>query len=151
MVREMSSRRIVERLRERARAAEQAWTPSQDEPAPLHPVRNHPALRYLHDNWALRQTMEPPSLRATKARPRGALKALFRRWLYSAMLRYLEDEQELIANMVRLQDALAKRCDALWEEQTETLAALRADMLDLAAHVETLVERRGLEREVESG
>jgi hypothetical protein len=147
MVREVDSRRIVEKLRSRARSADERWSPVLDEPPQLQPIRDHPALRYMHEHWATKSSLEPPPVRQGLGRPKETAKAVFRRWLFSAMSRYLDEQQELTANMVRLQDALAKRCDTLYEEQTEALEALRADMVDLAAHVETLIERRRRDEE----
>lgn len=142
MVRGVDTRRIVERIKERAWAADQSWTPSTELPQELRPMRNHPALGYIHEHWALRRTMEPPPPPAGRAQPRESAKVAFRRWLFSAMVRYLDEEEELTANMVRLQDALAKRCDTIHEQHLDALESLRADLVDLAAHVEALLERQ---------
>jgi hypothetical protein len=50
---------------------------------------------------------------------------------------YLTSERELIANMVRLQDALAKRCDELAEHLARRQVEEAANQARLAAWLES--------------
>ena len=71
-------------------------------------IQAHPGLDFLHRNWALPRTS---SLSSGSIRSR--LNKLVSRFVFTAMSGYLSHEQDLLSNVVRLNDALAKRCDEL--------------------------------------
>lgn len=98
-------------------------------------MRDEESLRYLHHNWAL---PDHYSGRApvSGSRAKGLLRRVAARAVFGAMGEYLAAERELVSNLVRLCDALAKRADAL-EQDIETLTgAVGRELGDLAAHLE---------------
>ncbi len=91
-----------------------AWEPlPADERAPIRLTeqsRSRPYLQFLHGHWALPDTFTPSQ---PVSGPRGKLIGLFGRLTYRVLGSYLREERELLANMVRANDALEKRCDEL--------------------------------------
>ena len=73
-------------------------------------IRNRDSLEYLHRNWVL-----PDSFDATDAGRglRGKVVALFGRLTFRVLSRYMAEERDLLAHMVRVNDALEHRCDEL--------------------------------------
>lgn len=119
----------------RAKVAAQRWNPSPPPESDLTPMLADPALAYLHRHWALRRTLEPLRRRFPVVGLRGAARALLNRVAFEALRPYLDEEQELLAHTVRLLDSLARRCDAMAENQAAELDAIRADMVELAARL----------------
>ncbi|MGH9128483.1 MAG: hypothetical protein ACRDY2_05845 [Acidimicrobiales bacterium] len=132
---DLDARAMVEELR--AEVAGRAWAPTPRPPSELRPMVADPGLAYLHRHWALRRTLEPSRRRIPAPGPRGVLKVLVNRLTFGSLAPYLDEEQELLAHAVRLLDALARRCDAIVEAQAAELDALRADMVELAARLES--------------
>lgn len=142
--RDLAASVIVEQMRSRVDASSGAhWAPSTSDLGELAPMTVDPNLAYLHRHWALGHTVEPPSVRASRGRPRAMLSALVRKAVLGSLRPYLGEEQELVARMVRVQDALAKRCDALHEEHVEALDSLRADLMDLLDRMEAALGGAG--------
>ncbi len=72
--------------------------------------RTRHSLQYLHGHWALPDTFDPA---VAGGGPRGRIIALFGRLTYRVLGPYFRQERELIAHVVRVNDALEKRCDEL--------------------------------------
>lgn len=152
---ELNTAALVETIRAGIRRrTEIPWTPSKypasdlsgsngdQMPGEVQYMRNHPSLSYLHQHWAIASTLTPPSIRGSLRRGiRAFARSLIQRAVYPLLRPYVEAEQEILSNMVRLHDALAKRCDTLQDSAAHD--ALRADMIDLAAHFQ--VQLRSLE------
>ncbi len=66
-------------------------------------------LDYLHTHWALPDQPDPAAGRGL----RGRLRGMSGRLVFGALGRYLREERELLAHLVRLNDALSARCDEL--------------------------------------
>lgn len=86
-------------------------------------VRNRTSLNYLHHNWALPDTFDPAD---AGAGPRGRLVALWGKLTFHVLRRYLREERDLIAHMVRVNEGLEQRCDEL----SLRVQQLRQDMVD---------------------
>jgi len=97
-------------------------------------------LRWLHHNWDLRGTLDDPPVRPG---PQAKLQRLIWRTVRSSLNRYFADEHDLIANLVRMVDLLAKRIDDIEADDERVLGALRAELVDLAASIEERLERLG--------
>ncbi len=124
---------IVEEIRARAR---RPWAPSLRPDQSFAPMVADPNLGYLHRHWELRKTLEPASRRVPAGGVRGLVKVAFNRLSLGALGPYLEEEQELLAHLVRVVDALAHRCDAIVAAQAAEIDSLRADLVELAARIE---------------
>ncbi|MEI7858207.1 MAG: hypothetical protein WCI26_00105 [Acidimicrobiales bacterium] len=118
-----------EELLEQLKAEHQVlqWEPLQPS-LMVHPpageaIRNRTSLEYLHRNWALPDAFDPAE---GGAGPRGRLLALWGRMTYAVLRRYLHDERDLIAHMVRVNEGLEQRCDEL----SARVQQLRQDMID---------------------
>jgi hypothetical protein len=72
--------------------------------------RSGGSLDYLHKHWAL-----PDSFQAADAGGgvKGRLVGLFGRLTYRVLGRYFREERELLGHVVRISEALERRCDAL--------------------------------------
>jgi hypothetical protein len=72
--------------------------------------RSGGSLDYLHKHWAL-----PDSFQAEDAGGgvKGRLVGLFARLTYRVLGRYFREERELLGHVVRISEALERRCDAL--------------------------------------
>jgi hypothetical protein len=138
-------RALVEELRQRARDVVLGRRRPGERLEPLEPLASHPSLAYLHRHWALKRTLDTAAVPVPRRDPKGAARVLGRRALVALLGRYLDEEQELLANVVRVEDALAKAVDELAERQRWLLDALEADLRDLASALAELLERLGTE------
>lgn len=102
------------------------------------PMREEASLAYLHRNWSL-----PDSFSARTSG--GGMKDRIARRLGGLVFRtmgsYLHAERELIANLVRMNDALAIRCDELTNVVAERQRADAENQAKLAALVYTSIDR----------
>lgn len=73
-------------------------------------TRIRSSLEYLHHHWALPDAFNPSD--AGKG-VRGKLVGLFGRLTYRVLGRYLREERDLLAHLVRVNEALEQRCDEL--------------------------------------
>ena len=73
-------------------------------------VRSRAALEYLHHHWALPDSFDPA---AAGGGPKGKVVGLFGRLTYRVLGPYLREERELLSHLVRVNEALEKRCDEL--------------------------------------
>ena len=94
------------------------------------PVKDDEALDFLHRNWTLPDQFATTSpMRGL----RGRVLKLFARMTFRVLAPYLVAERELLANMVRLHDALAKRCDDISDEVARREVAEASNQAELAA------------------
>jgi hypothetical protein len=68
------------------------------------------SLGYLHQHWALPDAFPPEE---AGSRLRGKLLGVFGRLTYRVLGRYLREERDLFAHLVRVNEALQQRCDEL--------------------------------------
>jgi len=118
---------LLERIRKEHRSLR--WSPLAPDPAGTggtgDQVRSPESLEYLHHNWMLPDHFEP------SGRPgvRGKVSARLGTFVYAVLGPYLRAERDLLAHMVRVNDALEKRCDEL----TNRLEELRHHVADRQA------------------
>ncbi len=126
----VSASEVVRELRETVESDRSASLTIRPLTAPSKRERleDHPGLRYLHDNWVLPD-------QPTKS---GGFRDRIGRVVFGALQNYLESERELLANMVRLNDALAKRCDALEADLKAARDAIDARDAELVGYVDSL-------------
>ncbi len=72
--------------------------------------RSGSSLDYLHKHWALPDSFNPAD---AGGGPKGRLVGLFGRLTYRVLGRYLHEERDLLGHVVRISEALERRCDAL--------------------------------------
>ncbi|HUC38183.1 MAG TPA: hypothetical protein VMR97_13800 [Acidimicrobiales bacterium] len=101
-----------------------------------HPMRDEESLAYLHRHWRLPDSFSKPGategFRDRIARRLGGL-------MFRTLQPYLHAERELMANLVRMNDALAKRCDDLAKVIAERQVADAENQAKLAALVHDTV------------
>jgi hypothetical protein len=86
-------------------------------------VRNRASLEYLHRNWVLPDSFDPADAGGGM---RGKVVAFFGQLTFRVLRRYMEEERDLLAHMVRVNEALEQRCDEL----TLRCQQLNQDMID---------------------
>lgn len=126
--------KVIEELRAGLRRA--PWTSSSASDEELSPMVADPNLGYLHSHWELSRALEPAVRRIPRGGWRGWVKVAFNRFNLVSLAPYLEQEQELMAHMVRMLDALARRCDNIVATQAAEIDSLRADLVELASWIE---------------
>ncbi|MGP0107733.1 MAG: hypothetical protein ACLPR9_02495 [Acidimicrobiales bacterium] len=108
----LDPREFLERLQGAHRTLR--WAPLPPAPATRrwseHPMTGEESLHYLHDHWALPDHVSGTE---TGGGVRGRIAGLAGRLTFRALGRYLHEERELLAHMVRMNEALARRCDEL--------------------------------------
>ena len=72
-------------------------------------VRSPESLEYLHRNWMLPNSFDDSG----RAGLRAKLSNRVGRFVYTVLGPYFRAERDLLAHMVRVNDALEKRCDEL--------------------------------------
>jgi hypothetical protein len=131
---DLDPRELLERLRREHRTLR--WEPLLPSDALLRwqerPMRDEESLAYLHRNWLLPDTFSPDrtgsGMKGRIARRVGGL-------VFRVIQPYLHAEREVVANLVRISDALAKRCDDLAQIITERQVADAESQAKLAALV----------------
>ena len=132
------ARALVDQLRERAQARTRPWHPDPLPGPPYRiPMTAHEGLKHLHENWALPDHFDAPGASGGPKWKQLVWRAAGR--VTGAVLQpYLSAERELVANMVRLCDAMAKRLDAV-ERDIDTLAqAASRQTAEIAARLAAL-------------
>ena len=126
----VSASEVVRELRETVESDRSASLAISPLPAPSKRERlqDHPGLRYLHDHWVLPD-------QPTKS---GGIGDRISQIVFKTLQAYLENERELLANVVRLNDALAKRCDALEADLRAARDAIDARDAKLVGFVDSL-------------
>ena len=106
--RQIDPEELLERLKEEHQVLQ--WEPLHPsmmvEPPAGESVRNRTSLEYLHRNWALPDTFDSAE---AGAGPRGRLLALWGKMTYVVLRKYLHEERDLIAHMVRVNEGLEQR------------------------------------------
>ncbi len=103
-------------------------------------IQGHPGLDYAHHNWSLPRGAQSGSRKSA----RSMIRRVIDRAVFGSLVRYLNHEQELIANLVRLNDALAKRSDELADAHNRLIAQLDERTVRLSANqaqLASLIER----------
>jgi hypothetical protein len=125
-------------LRSRRRSS---WQPTATLPAGLWDTKRellvvNDVIRWLHNHWDLTAARnENPHGQDPRARAR----LLAWRLVRPSLERYFREEQDLLANLVRAVDVLAKRVDALAADHARLLGAVRSDMVDAVGHCEDAI------------
>jgi hypothetical protein len=83
-------------------------TPRQ--PSNSGPTPTRASLEYLHANWALPDTYDSAE---AGGGTRGKVLGLFGRMTYRVLSPYLRKERDLLSHVVRVNEALERRCDDL--------------------------------------
>jgi hypothetical protein len=90
------------------------WEPlPPDDPARVQATdqtRTRSSLEYLHRHWALPDAFDPADVGGGV---RGRIVSMFGRLTYRVLGRYLREERDLLAHVVRVNEALQRRCDEL--------------------------------------
>jgi hypothetical protein len=122
------------------------WRPSATLPAELWDKRNKlvqtsdPVL-YLHRRWDLSAAYDDVPAAGSPAK--AAVRKIAWRIVRPCLDRYFKEEHDLVANLVRAVDLLAKRIDDLAVNDQRLLGAVRSDLQDLAAHVDSALADLG--------
>ena len=90
------------------------------------PTPTRASLEYLHANWALPDTFDPAE---AGGGTRGKILGLFARMTYRVLSPYLRKERDLLSHVVRVNEALERRCDDLAAQLQE----LKNEMLSRQA------------------
>src|SRR5580704_14293119 len=118
---EIDPERFIDQLRSDNRVLR--WEPLTPDPSFDRlrdaPVQDQESLSYLHHNWSLPSLPDADSGRGL----RGFVVRRFTRLTSRLLGPRLTAEQEMIVHLVRMTDALAKRCDEL----TEMVAVRQVD------------------------
>ena len=108
--------------------------------ADREPIHLDLALHHLHRRWDMDHARTPPG---PGRRPRAIARRFAHRVVNNVLKRYFVEEQEFRAALAQSIDAIAYRVD---EVSTSDLRALlevvRADLLDLARHVDDRIDAR---------
>ncbi|MHB1712278.1 MAG: hypothetical protein ACYCV7_12890 [Acidimicrobiales bacterium] len=72
--------------------------------------RSGTSLDYLHQHWTLPDTFHSED---AGVGPRSRMVALFGKLTFRVLGRYLREEREVLGHVVRISEALERRCDAL--------------------------------------
>jgi hypothetical protein len=123
-----------------------SWRPAATVPAGLWDAKRelmvvNETLRWLHEHWDMSDARNAnPQGNDAKARAR----MMAWRAVRPCLEPYFQEEQDVIANLVRIVDALAKRVDALASDHARLLGAVRADLVDAAGHFEDAIAGIGV-------
>jgi len=93
-----------------------------------HPLAGTESLRYLQEHWTLPDGPDAPGKGV-----RGRLSTIVTRLVFRALGRYLHEERELLGHLVRMNDALARRCDELARTVGDRQVADAENLAQLAA------------------
>ncbi|MHB8682119.1 MAG: hypothetical protein ACYDA2_08500 [Acidimicrobiales bacterium] len=130
---------ILERIRNDHRSLK--WEPlaPSDSLARWHqrPMRDEESLEYLHGHWALPDAPDPA---VGGSGLRGRVVRAFGRLVFRVLGPYLRSERELVSRLVRMNDALAHRCDELAEEIARRQVANAENDARLAAWLQALAD-----------
>ncbi|HUY65005.1 MAG TPA: hypothetical protein VMV14_10895 [Acidimicrobiales bacterium] len=136
---DLDPRELLERLHADRRLP--AWDPPAPSPALAgwrqRPMRDEEPLEYLHGHWALPEQFDPATAGGGW---RGRLVGLFGRLAFRVLGPYLHSERELLARVVRMNDALARRCDELADVIAERQMTEAESGASLAAWLHVLAD-----------
>jgi len=126
----IDSRELLQRIA--ARKANEEWTPlpPDDLTDALPPMHTDAVVTALHDRWILPNRLSPGD--AGRGWKRAILTPVGR-LVFRVLAPYLRAERELLGQLVRSNDALARRCDELAREIARRQALEAENQLRLAA------------------
>lgn len=101
----------------------------------LPPMRGSGELAWLHQNWQLPVSFEQAGHPLTLTGARHWVRRRIARVAFSYVQRYLSENQDVVSHMVRLQEALATRCDALADIQERHYREVRAELDEVSLHL----------------
>jgi hypothetical protein len=128
--RALDARELIERVKAENRAARWLPLPPSELPASRTPMREEESLYYLHRHWILPDRPDPAD---PGAGIKGRVVHLFGRLTFAVLAPYLRQERELVARMVRMNEALARRYDDLAEAIVQRQVAEAENGAKLAA------------------
>ena len=128
--RALDARELIERVKAENRAARWMPLPPSELPASRTPMSEEESLYYLHRHWILPDRPEPAD---SGAGIKGRVVHLFGRLTFAVLAPYLRQERELVARMVRMNEALARRCDDLAQAMAQRQLAEAENDAKLAA------------------
>ena len=144
---------VIEHLRSIAAAAPGAyprtWLPQAtfdglQVRADREPIHLNPALHHLHRRWDMDHARTPPG---GGRRPKTIARRFAYRVINNVLKRYFTEEQEFRAALAQSIDAIAYRVDEISTADVRALLeVVRADLLDLARHVDDRIDTRLAER-----
>ncbi|HEV2360604.1 MAG TPA: hypothetical protein VGS21_02770 [Acidimicrobiales bacterium] len=128
------------------------WQPTESLTSILEEMRHqllsvNETLVWLHQRWDLRPAIAEGERKAEElgaaggGRPGRGVDT--KRVVQAQLGPYLAEEHELVANLVRMVDVMAKRIDLIEANQQRVLGAVRSELLDLAAFVDDRLEILG--------
>jgi hypothetical protein len=139
---------LVQQVRERADRMALSPTVHQPLARVLKPWRlqDHEGLDYAHHHWTLPDTYVE-ARRGLRARVRRVVGRL----VFVVLGKYLREERELMGHLLRLNDAMAKRCDELGDAHRGLLEQLDGRFSEIAVSQQKLATmfNRGTERPVD--
>lgn len=108
------------------------WAPVTPAPATQRwrddPLAGDESLQYLHQHWVLPDQASPRGRGL-----RGRLASRVGKVTFRVLTRYLDEERDLLGHMVRMNEALARRCDELALTVADQQVAEAANQARLAA------------------
>ncbi len=119
--------KVLERMRAEHQVLRWAPLPPETERWRVEPGHetddNRESLEYLHRHWALPEQFEPGD---AGFGPKGKVLSIVGRLVFRVLGRYLREEREVLAHLVRVNEALDHRC----QELTLRTQQLSKDMID---------------------
>jgi len=108
--------------------------------ADREPIHLNPALHHLHRRWDM---VHARTAAHGGRRPRAIARRLLSRLVNTAFEQYFTEEQEFRAALAQSIDAIAYRVDEVSTADLRSLLELvRADLLDLARHLDERLDER---------
>lgn len=107
----------------------------------LRPMLADENLDWLHRHWAVPNDLAAAGLPPARSSGQAAARHVAARAVFSTLRRYLDEERELFAHLVRLGDDLARRADTLALRLEELESATRRSLWSTQEEV-TRLERR---------
>lgn len=118
--------------------------------ATLRPMLADENLDWLHRHWAVPNDLAGAHLPAAKSSAKAAARHFVARAVFSTLRRYLDEERELFAHLVRMADDLARRSDTLSLRLEELESATRRSLWSTQEEL-TRLQRRFEELEARLG
>jgi hypothetical protein len=131
----LDARELLARIESEQRSGRWTPPPPEDLTALLTPMQADRELQALHDRWALPDRVAPGQAGSGW---KGLVLRPFGRLVFRVLGPYLGAERELLAQMVRTLDALARRCDELTEAMARRQAAEAESQARLATTLDDL-------------
>jgi hypothetical protein len=137
----VEARALAEAMRTELRAPwSGSWKPSAtlscaQSKTEREQLQDDERLRWLHRNWDLGPARDKPPVAGGV---RSHMRRLAWRLIKPTLDPYFRQEQDVLANLLRMVDTLAKQVDAVHSDQAP-LAAVGSDLVDLAGYLEAKI------------